>query len=960
MAEGPGASEIEESQTQPPSPVGWSGLLEGMMEDEVEEQELPASISDLINCHWGITAEGFAETGTIQERYGDVPPSDEPRLSSARLRREARLRLLEAIGSCQTLRRLRVNVEQFASTAEEAQALLNPLKSNPALQILSIEGQCRETTRWVMDGLCDVIRWAPQLRILNLDVALRSTNDVKVLTNALVKCSPSLEKVTLGMRMGFGVSDILLDVFTGTDSNQSISLLCVQQLSVDVDALSRSISLNESLKGVFMNADYEWFRNDWKRAGKSLSSNFTLNDFEVVLWKGLPASHFESLRGLLDAANKRADPIIKITVSGRAGLASKSTCLFLVSVLRELNSVKALRLDFYDVQQSQRFELHRIFDVLTLHECKLQSLELEWCKGKGIEGGWKKLFDSLRSNSSLTHLGLKSNLDLCDESFKDVMSLLEVNVTLKTLDYSGTRWEAEGKGPLIDEALKRNAERESYIGVLKEAKLKFQKARAGRLFLCGSPYAGMLPSLSTLLILSRCIFFKNIASLHMLKCEIGSGKTRLRRTMMRLSNKGWFGNKLDKLRQNSCTYREVELWTTSGIEVELLQDDEDMQIAIWDLAGQEIFRSLHDIIFPRTDQPFIFLFVFSPYDELKNTIKDNLEALLREELEDWLRFVASNSRIGQSLPRMMVILTHVDKVESPGIDWVLMILEELQNEYQGVVDLVLDPNIGRIYVNAHKEKHVSPLLKQILSSFKELFSKKRDLVPLLCSELTSTLARRVSSIHRDPVWSLDKFFRFCSKSVEASNQLSEEAWQSVALYLHDLGSIVLIPASDLVIVYPNWLTRTYLGELIKLGHDYQVLEEKHHATQQTVYSEAGCVDEKILEEWLVESFVSRPRDSQYPVETLKLILAKLDLCYRMDESACAIPRYFIPTILSEGGVKHGRPRAWKSVSDVQPNYFGFRLQCQDPWRTSLTSSFFTRLQVTWISECDAVSSSTCE
>ncbi|KAG6544938.1 hypothetical protein Mapa_013630 [Marchantia paleacea] len=913
MAEGKTASEVEETQTQPSSPVGWSGLLEGVMEDEVEEKELPASISDLINCHWGMTAEGFDENGTIEERYGDVPLRDEPRLSSVRLRREARLRLLEAIGSCQTLRRLRVNVQQFASTAREAQALLSPLKSNPALQEMFIEGQLRDNTRWVMDGLCDVIRWAPKLRILSLDVALRSMNDMKVLTNALVKCSPALENLTVGMTMGFGVWDFLLDVFTGTDSNQSIPVLCVQPLSVDVDGLSRTISLNESLRGISMNADYEWSRNQWRQAGQSMDSNFTLGEFEVVFWKGLPASHFESLRGLLDAANKRANPIIKITVSGRAGLASKSTCLFLVNVLRELNSVKALRLDFYDVQQSHRFELHRIFDVLRVHVCKLQSLELECCKGKGIEGGWKQLFDSLRSNSSLTHLGLRSNLDLCDESFKDLMSLLEVNVTLRTVDYSGTRWEAEGKGPLIDEALKRNAERESYIGVLKEAKLKFHKARAGRLFLCGSPYAG---------------------------------KTRLRRTMMRLSNKGWFGNKLDKLRQNPCAYREVELWRTSGIEVELLQDDEDMQIAIWDLAGQEIFRSLHDIIFPRTDQPYIFLFVFSPYDELKNTIKVNLEALLREELEDWLRFVASNSRMGQSLPRMIVILTHVDKVKSPGIDWVIMILEELQNEYQGVVDLFLDPKIGRLYVNAHKEKHVSPLLKQILSSFKELFSKKSDIVPQLCSELTSILSRADPSIYGDPIWSLDQFYTFCCKSVEALNQLSAEAWQSVALYLHDVGSIVLIPDSDLVVVYPNWLTRTYLGELIKLGHDFQVLKETHHATQQTVYSETGCVDEKILEEWLVESFISRPRDSQYQVETLKLILAKLDLCYRMDESSCAFPRYFIPTIISEGEVQHGRPRAWKSVSDVQPNYFGFRLQCQDPWRTSLTTSFFTRLQIT--------------
>ncbi|OAE24523.1 hypothetical protein AXG93_2415s1020 [Marchantia polymorpha subsp. ruderalis] len=145
------------------------------------------------------------------------------------------------------------------------------------------------------------------------------------------------------------------------------------------------------------------------------------------------------------------------------------------------------------------------------------------------KGIWKDLLSCLRENTSLTHLDLSSS-ELHEEMFRDLMGLLQVNLTMEEIDVSHTSWHKDGKAAQIQESLKQNEKRAVYMAVLREAKLTFGDAKAGRLFLCGSPRAG---------------------------------KTKLRQTLMRIvQGKSWLGNKWD------------ELWRTRGIEVEFLQNND--------------------------------------------------------------------------------------------------------------------------------------------------------------------------------------------------------------------------------------------------------------------------------------------------------------------------------------------------------------------------------------------------
>lgn len=70
-------------------------------------------------------------------------------------------------------------------------------------------------------------------------------------------------------------------------------------------------------------------------------------------------------------------------------------------------------------------------------------------------------------------------------------------------------------------------------------------------------------------------------------CYVSSvGKTQLRRMLMSvIQGNSWLASKWNKLR-------------TKGIEVEFLQNNEEMQLSIWNLAGQLIFRTLQNVLFP--------------------------------------------------------------------------------------------------------------------------------------------------------------------------------------------------------------------------------------------------------------------------------------------------------------------------------------------------------------------------
>lgn len=122
------------------------------------------------------------------------------------------------------------------------------------------------------------------------------------------------------------------------------------------------------------------------------------------------------------------------------------------------------------------------------------------------------------------------------------------------------------------------------------------------------------------------------------------------------------------------------LWRTKGIEVEYLQNNDKMQISIWDLAGQWIFRTLQNVLFPQTNNFCVFLFVYSPFCE--ETSKNKPDSSFKTELEDWLSFITSSVKItGCDLPQVFVVISHKDKATYSSVSWTQSIIEELTQRF---------------------------------------------------------------------------------------------------------------------------------------------------------------------------------------------------------------------------------------------------------------------------------------
>ncbi|KAL2610477.1 hypothetical protein R1flu_029050 [Riccia fluitans] len=103
---------------------------------------------------------------------------------------------------------------------------------------------------------------------------------------------------------------------------------------------------------------------------------------------------------------------------------------------------------------------------------------------------WTHLFHCLQHKRRLKKLRFY-DVHAGDETFRSLMDLLQVNIYLEDVDLAGmAKWESEGKCAMVKEALRRNRAQESYFSTLRDARLPFENARAGRIFLCGNPRAG--------------------------------------------------------------------------------------------------------------------------------------------------------------------------------------------------------------------------------------------------------------------------------------------------------------------------------------------------------------------------------------------------------------------------------------------------------------------------------------
>lgn len=434
------------------------------------------------------------------------------------------------------------------------------------------------------------------------------------------------------------------------------------------------------------------------------------------------------------------------------------------------------------------------------------------------------------------------------------------------------------------------------------------------------------------LLITSCIFFDAFFQL--------VGKTQLRQTMMRIiQGKSWLGEKWESL------------WRTKGIEVEFVQNNDDMQISIWDLAGQSIFRTLQNVLFPQTNSFCVFLFVYSPFCKP--------DTCFRTELEDWLSFITSSTSVrGHNLPQVLVVISHKDKAIYRSLTWSESIVNELMKKFEKFVDL--HPIQECFHVDARKKKQVIPLKNHIFEIFEKLFREKSPRVPQLCSQLSSLLVTETKKIRNSTLWSFKKFHDFCAPSLNhfipsssAHSVDHSKMIDSIVSYLNNIGSIIHIPNLEYIIVDSNWLTNKFLGELIALGQDFK--DEESKSWNKTVSSVSytsrdGFVSERVFA-GLMEEFLEKQPHLQKDVDrqVLENILISLDLCIKLEDTS----QYFIPSFIRE----HARMEEEKHQESLPvelmyrknrfetSQFVGIRIQCQDGITMSLTAAFFPRFQV---------------
>ncbi|KAH8934787.1 hypothetical protein BDL97_18G102700 [Sphagnum fallax] len=292
--------------------------------------------------------------------------------------------------------------------------------------------------------------------------------------------------------------------------------------------------------------------------------------------------------------------------------------------------------------------LELVLAALTGHDGKpplnksLKKLELvSWGIG---QRGARAAAQMLRKNDSLTHLGLPSarfsdpshvctilesletnetlhtlDLNYCDAVGGDVvlakmMDLLRANPWLKDIKLSGTPLERDGHAVQVKAQLEMNSR--DYMAVVKG--MRRVQPKFARVFLCGDGY---------------------------------SGKTTLRRSMVRSFLQGFQGKmviplieevELHKPFKGFCFNNDPDEMAkrTRGIQINVLVDDEDQKISIWDLAGQEEYHAFHDTMIPDLSiqgNVCYFVLVCSPFDRKNGQKKDPND--IHDEIHCWLRFI---------------------------------------------------------------------------------------------------------------------------------------------------------------------------------------------------------------------------------------------------------------------------------------------------------------------------------
>ncbi|CAN4088114.1 unnamed protein product [Withania somnifera] len=514
-----------------------------------------------------------------------------------------------------------------------------------------------------------------------------------------------------------------------------------------------------------------------------------------------------------------------------------------------------------------------------------------------------RIFRSLEKNATLRYISLQGCKGVDGEAvLQTIMDILLVNPWIEDIDFSRTPLHNAGKTEAIYQRLGQNDKAEPEIDFLKDMPMTVPKSC--RVFLCGQEYAG---------------------------------KT----TLCNSIHHHFSSSKLPYIDQVRTLVNPIEKAVRPvGMKIKTLKD-EDTKISIWNLAGQQEFYALHDLMFPGHGSASLFLIISSLFRKPNNREQKSPNEV-EEDLQYWLRFIVSNSRRALQqcmLPNVTVVLTHYDKINQPSQNLQLIVdsIQRLRDKFQGFVEFY--PTV--FTVDARSSASVSKVAHHLQNTSKTVLQRVPRVYEL-CNDLMQILSDWRLENHNKPAIKWKEFCDLCQvkapllrvRSRLDNKEKVETRRRAVATCLHHIGEVIYFDELGFLILDCEWFCGEVLGQLLQLD-----------VKKQTSAGD-GFISRKDLEKVLKVSL-----DSQIPGMGLKVfenldasdlvrMMLKLEICYEQDPSDTNSPM-LIPSFLEEG---RGKPPKWQ-INSSECIYAGRHLQCDDSSHMFLTPGFFPRLQV---------------
>ncbi len=325
---------------------------------------------------------------------------------------------------------------------------------------------------------------------------------------------------------------------------------------------------------------------------------------------------------------------------------------------------------------------------------------------------------------------------------------------------------------------------------------------------------------------------------------------------------------------------------TRGIEINVLLDDIDQKISLWDLAGQEEYHAFHDMMMPDLSSQgnvSYFLLVCNPFDREFGERKS--PETIKEELRSWLRFISSNTKRSFNFPpHITIVITNADKgliheelVESD--------VKELANQFRNYINLS-----SKLHsINAHSSQQSRHVVDDVTTTCTNVLDKLPHVFKA-CVNVQHGLCDWVKEHPYQPIVTMETFKNDIVAKKESSlkpgsptdiDDKNLNPHEAVALFLHDAGEIIYFKDTDFVVVNPHWFCHQVMGHLIELRRP---MEEFQLTT--TIHGGLITVDrvEYLFKKSLKNATHWVGMKEVNVFQILIQLMMKMDLAYKADKT----------------------------------------------------------------------------